>query len=163
SIARQIALALDAAHQKGIVHRDLKPANIKITPNGVVKVLDFGLAKLADDGSISDAAAAVTMAATRQGVIVGTAAYMSPEQARGKRVDKRTAFWAFGCVLFEMLPGICPFAGETSSDSIAAILSRDPGWDVLPAATPPAVRQLLERCLEKDPAQRLRDIGDVSF
>jgi serine/threonine protein kinase len=163
SIARQIALALDAAHQKGIVHRDLKPANVKITPNGLVKVLDFGLAKLADDGSGSDATAAATVAATREGVVVGTAAYMSPEQARGKPVDKRTDIWAFGCVLFEMLTGTSPFAGETSSDSIAALLSRDPDWNVLPAETTAAVRQLLERCLEKDPARRLRDIGDVSF
>jgi serine/threonine protein kinase/Tol biopolymer transport system component len=163
SIARQIALALDAAHQKGIVHRDLKPANIKITRSGVVKVLDFGLAKLADDGSGSDATAAATVAATREGVVVGTAAYMSPELARGRPVDKRTDIWAFGCVLFEMLAGISPFAGETSSDSIAAILSRDPDWSALPAGTPATVHLLLQRCLEKNPDQRLRDIGDVSF
>ena len=161
-IAKQIAAGLDAAHGKDIVHRDLKPSNIKITPQGVVKILDFGLAKAIED-VVVPGASTVTVDATREGTIVGTAAYMSPEQTRAQKVDGRTDIWAFGCVLYEMLTGKQAFAGATISDSIAAILDRDPDWGALPQQTPPAVRRLLQRCLDKDPQRRLRDIGEVPF
>jgi serine/threonine protein kinase len=164
AIARQIAGALEAAHEKGIVHRDLKPANIKITRAGVVKVLDFGLAKaFVGDGGDLDVSGAVTSTArfTGHGQILGTPAYMSPEQARGHPVDKRADIWAFGCVLFEMLAGRPAFARGTVSDTIAAVIEREPDWAALPASTPASVRRLLARCLQKDAARRLHDIADA--
>ena len=157
--------ALDAAHEKGIVHRDLKPANIKITPAGLVKVLDFGIATLEatpDAGTPHGTQApTVTAPGTREGVVAGTAAYMSPEQARGVAIDKRTDIWAFGCVLYEMLTGRAAFARATFTDTLAAILEREPDWSALPHGTPRGIERLLRRCLEKDRRQRLRDIGDA--
>ena len=163
SVARQIAGALEAAHERGIIHRDLKPANIKITPGGVVKVLDFGLAKAVDESGGRDLTQSPTslVAETREGVILGTLAYMSPEQARGRPVDKRTDVWAFGCVLYETLTGRQAFIGETSSDLIAGIIEREPDWSRLPGNLSPALQRLLRRCLEKDSQERLRDIGDA--
>jgi serine/threonine protein kinase len=163
AIARQIAEGLEAAHEKGVVHRDLKPANIKITPQGVVKVLDFGLAKATGDGSGLDLTQppTATIGDTREGVILGTAAYMSPEQARGKPVDKRTDIWAFGCVLYEILTGRHPFDADSVSETLAKVIEREPDWRVLPAATPSSVVRTLQRCLDKDPNRRLHDIADV--
>ncbi|HWB30390.1 MAG TPA: protein kinase [Vicinamibacterales bacterium] len=164
ALARQIAQALDAAHDKGIVHRDLKPANIKVTPTDDVKVLDFGLAKaLVPDGAESDAASSptVTAQATEIGTILGTAAYMAPEQASGRPVDKRADIWAFGVVLFEMLTGRRLFAGETVNETLAAVLRQEIDWTQLPADTPSGVQRLLRRCLERDRQTRLRDIGDA--
>ena len=166
ALARQVAEAVEYAHERGIVHRDLKPGNIKLTPEGAAKVLDFGLAKaLATDETTlpsSQITQSPTMSVgTQAGVLLGTAAYMAPEQARGKAADRRADIWAFGAVLCETLTGRQLFAGETVSDTIARILERQPDWDSLPARTPRRVRELLGRCLEKDPKQRLRDMGDA--
>jgi serine/threonine protein kinase len=163
-IVKQIAEALEYAHERGIIHRDLKPANIKLTADGKVKVLDFGLAKaLQGDTSprnISNSPT-LTMSATKVGMILGTAAYMSPEQAKGKAVDRRTDIWSFGVVLFEMLTGRQMFVGETATDVMAAVVRAEPDWTLLPKDVPWRIRLLLERCLVKDGKHRLRDIGDA--
>jgi hypothetical protein len=166
-LAKQIAEALEAAHEQGIIHRDLKPANIKLRPDGVVKVLDFGLAKaLEPAGVASDLTQSPTIIpamTTGVGMLLGTAAYMSPEQARGKAADKRSDIWAFGCVLYEMLTGTRAFDGEHVSDTLAAVLRGQPNWGALPHETPSAVRALLRRCLERDPRERVADLGAALF
>jgi serine/threonine protein kinase len=159
--ARQIAEALETAHDKGVIHRDLKPANIKLTRNGSVKVLDFGLAKALSGETPTPDLSLVTAEQTGDGIVLGTAAYMSPEQARGQSVDRRTDVWAFGCVLFEMLAGRRAFGGDTLSDTLASVLTSEPDWTAVPAAVPASVTRLIRRCLEKDLRRRLRDIGDA--
>jgi serine/threonine protein kinase/Tol biopolymer transport system component len=163
TVARQIAEAVGAAHEKGIIHRDLKPANIKITRDGIVKVLDFGLAKVWDSGRQSDVVGSPKLTDTDLGerAALGTPAYMGPEQARGQSLDTRTDIWAFGCVLYEMLTGRPAFAGETISDTLAAVLDRQPDLTALPAGVPPPIRRLLRRCFEKDRARRLADLADA--
>jgi Tol biopolymer transport system component len=163
TIARQIAEALEVAHERGVIHRDLKPANLKVTPGDQVKVLDFGLAKFtASESQSNDLSHSPTMIqGTQEGMILGTAAYMSPEQAKGKIVDKRADVWAFGCVLYEMLTGKQSFSGETLTDVLAAVVRADPDWGAVPPGTPDAIRRLLRRCLTKDQKQRLRDIGEA--
>ncbi|MCK5364046.1 MAG: serine/threonine protein kinase, partial [Gammaproteobacteria bacterium] len=180
-LALQIAEALETAHENGVIHRDLKPANIKFTQpadgttsgsvaaTGIesVKVLDFGLAKAFETDPASGSgpglthSPTLTSAGTRAGVILGTAGYMSPEQARGKAVDRRADIWAFGCVVFEMLAGSCGFPGETISDKLVSVLNREPAWSELPPATPARIRRMLERCLDKDAQRRLRDVGEA--
>jgi len=164
-IATQIASGLEEAHERGVIHRDLKPANLMITPEGVVKILDFGLAKpyvgeSASDG-LSQLATVTGDDMTREGVIMGTAAYMSPEQARGRAIDRRADIWAFGCVLYEMLTGRRAFNGETMTDVLVAVVTGEPDWSLLPTFTPAAVRRLLRRCLQRDPRKRLRNLGDA--
>ena len=161
-IAKQLAEALEYAHDHGVIHRDLKPANIKVKPDGTVKVLDFGLAKAPlDDPTAADICNSPTlsMAATMTGTILGTAAYMSPEQAQGKAADRRADIWAFGVVFLEMLTGKQLYTRENVAETLAAVIRAEPDWSQLPATTPPAIWSLLRRCLEKDPRQRLRDIG----
>jgi serine/threonine-protein kinase len=172
-IARQIVDALEAAHEQGIVHRDLKPANVKVRPDGTVKVLDFGLARaMTEDAhpaspALSPTSPVLTATSpavlTRMGVLLGSAAYMAPEQARGKPVDKRADIWAFGCLFYEMLAGRRPFSGDSVADVLAAVVKDPPDWTALPDGTPGGLRRLLQRCLEKDPRRRLRDIGDTRF
>ena len=165
-IAKQIAEALETAHEQGVIHRDLRPANIKIRSDGTVKVLDFGLAK-AFQPDASDVSASMsptislTAAATQMGMVIGTAAYMAPEQAKGKVVDKRVDVWAFGAVLYEMLSGQRPFVGDDISDTLAAVLRAALNLDELPAGTPPRLRQVLRACLQRDPKQRVHDVADV--
>ncbi len=163
-VARQIAEAMEYAHEHGVIHRDLKPANVKLTPEGIVKVLDFGLAKALEEEKSENEASnspTLTITSTQAGVLIGTAAYVSPEQARGRRTDRRCDIWAFGCLLFEMLTGKSAFRGETVSEILAEVIKEEPDWAVLPPNVPPRLNGLLRRCLQKNPQQRLQAIGDA--
>src|SRR5262245_44187176 len=163
-IAKQISDALEYAHEHGVMHRDLKPANIKLKADGTVKVLDFGLAKALNEDTrspVTSNSPTLSLAATQAGVILGTAAYMSPEQAKGKEVDRRADIWAFGVVVYEMLTGKMAFSGETVSETMAAVMLKEPDWDALPKNTPSRLKELLRRCLVKEPRNRLRDIGEA--
>ena len=166
AVARQIADAIEAAHEQGIIHRDLKPGNVKVRADGTVKVLDFGLAKALDPNASSATSdthnsPTLTARATQMGMIIGTAAYMSPEQARGKAVDRRADVWAFGAIVYEMLTGTRAFEGDDVSVTLASVIKDDPRWTALPGDLPPALTRLLRRCLEKDPKRRLSAIGDA--
>ena len=163
-IARQVCEGLEYAHERGIIHRDLKPANVKITPEGTVKLLDFGLAKALEGEVVAGdilTSPTISRLATQAGIILGTAAYMSPEQAKGKAVDRRGDIWAFGCLLYEMLTGQRAFGGEAVTETLATVIRDEPDWSALPQATPPRIRDLLKRCLCKDVKQRLQAIGDA--
>ena len=163
-IALQIANAAEYAHEHGVVHRDLKPSNIKISPDDTVKILDYGLAKAMHgepDASDLGKSPTITLMATREGVLLGTPAYMAPEQAKNKRVDRRADIWAFGCVLYEMLVGKKAFPGETITDVLAAVIRAEPDWDALPDTTAPPVQRLIRRCLQKDPRRRLQAMGEA--